>query len=107
MSTRLAKDSARTVVASEQVSAIRASDFSCMLFAFRLNSSADVGNFNKSHPVIFYWASAETLMQINTADGPTTRPSPVVIKRVAYQLSSGSMSSDFTAVNRAMGKAWA
>jgi hypothetical protein len=45
MSTRLAKDSARAVVASEQASAIRASNFTAtcfMLFAFQLQFTCSV-----------------------------------------------------------------
>ena len=49
-----------------------------MLFAFI--HLLDVGNFHKSHPVIFYWARRRNF------DAATSRPSPVAIKRVAYQL---------------------
>jgi hypothetical protein len=52
MSTRLAKDSARAVVASEQASAIRANSFTTMYFmVVRLSPSIHCsmsGNFHKS-----------------------------------------------------------
>jgi hypothetical protein len=59
MSTRLAKDSARAVVASEQASAIRASDFTTMCFVVvRLSPSIhllDVGQFPKITSIHLLW----------------------------------------------------
>jgi hypothetical protein len=60
MSTRLAKESARAVVASEQASAISASNFTAMcfmLFAFRFQFICSMSsNFRKSNRVIFHLA---------------------------------------------------
>jgi hypothetical protein len=57
MSTRLAKDSARDVVASEQASAIRASNFMTMCFMVAGLSPAihllDVRRLQQITPVIF------------------------------------------------------
>src|SRR5262249_9069328 len=60
MSTCLANDSARAVVASEQASVITASNFTMMCFmVVRLSPPIhllDVRQIHKSHPPIFYWA---------------------------------------------------
>jgi hypothetical protein len=63
MSTRLAKDSARDVVTSEQASAITANNFTTMCFTVvRLQFTCSMsGNLNKSRPIIFYQGEAEKL----------------------------------------------
>jgi hypothetical protein len=70
MSTRLAKDSARTIVVSAQASAIRASNFTTTCFTLvRLSPSIyllDVRQFPEITPRHFILGeAAETLMQIN------------------------------------------
>jgi hypothetical protein len=69
MSTHLAKDSARAVVASEQTSAIRASNFTTMCFmVVRLSPSIHLLDVRQStnHTQSFsIGPGAETLMQIN------------------------------------------
>src|SRR5262245_29657510 len=70
MSTRLAKDSARAVVASEQASAIRASNFTTMCFmVVRFSPSIHllvVRQLPTNHTQSFsIGRGAETLMQIN------------------------------------------
>src|SRR5215510_10164613 len=83
MSTRLAKDSARANVASEQATAIRASNFTTMYFmVVRLSPSIHLlifGNFHKSHPDDLptpgdgawadLWASAERWQKCQTKQG--------------------------------------
>jgi len=82
-STRLAKDSARAVVASEQASAIIASNFTtCVswLFALRLQFTCSMsGDFRKSQPVSFYWArrrnvDANQLFRAIDPNGSVTVP---------------------------------
>src|SRR6516164_1342170 len=70
MSTRLAKDSARAVVATEQASAIRSRNFTTMCFmVVRLSPSIhllDVRQLPQITPSHFLLGrGAETLMQIN------------------------------------------
>jgi hypothetical protein len=60
MSTRLAKGSARAVVASEQASARRANNFSCTLFSFRLQFTLlDVQQFLQITPSHFPFGEAQ------------------------------------------------
>src|SRR6516164_7106676 len=72
MSTRLAKDSARAVVASEQVSAIRSSDFTTMCFmVVRLspsNSPARCPATSKITPSNFLLGEAQKQINCEAAD---------------------------------------
>src|SRR5262249_25601538 len=76
MLTRLAKDSARAALPSEQANAIRASDFTTMCFmVVRLTPSIhllDVRQPPTNHTQLFsIGRGAETLMQINCESRPS------------------------------------
>jgi len=65
------------------------------------------GNFHKSHPVIFYWARQRNFDANQLVIGHLSALAHHNQTCRISTLSYGSMSSGFTAVNRAMGKAWA
>src|SRR5215468_7338580 len=94
MSTRLAKDPARAVVASEQASAIRASDFATMCFmvvrVLPLIHLLHVQQLPKSRLVIFYWARRRNKSTVK----------PPILSSVAVPLAATGHERRFGAVRR-------
>ena len=93
MSTRLAKDSARAVVASEQASAIRANFTTMCFMVFRLWPSIhllDVRPLSKSRLVIFYWARRRNKSTVK----------PPILSSVAVPLAATGHERHFRAVRR-------